>query len=106
MSWAMCAERSRLVSAPAWRIAAKAPATSAITSPAVMSRRTVATRFPGMRVVARDILVDGDKVAVRSAVEGTGTSDGDAQPMLLEIFRVEDGRLAEMWGSTWFPRVS
>lgn len=67
--------------------------------------RTVTTRFPAMRVVARDILVDGDKVAVRSAVEGTGTSDGGAQPMLLEIFRVEDGRLAEMWGSTWLPRV-
>ena len=68
--------------------------------------RTVVALFPGMRVVARDILVDGDKVAVRSVVEGTGTSDGDVQPMLLEIFRVEDGRLAEMWGSTWLPRIS
>jgi hypothetical protein len=37
----MCAERWRLASAPAWRIAAKAPATSAITSSTVRSRRTV-----------------------------------------------------------------
>jgi hypothetical protein len=44
----VCAERWRLASAPAWRIAAKAPATSA-------------------------------------------------------IFRVEDGRLAEMWGVTEGP---
>ncbi|WP_436762196.1 hypothetical protein [Streptosporangium sp. V21-05] len=33
---AMCAERSRPVSAPAWRIAAKAPATIAITSSTVV----------------------------------------------------------------------
>jgi predicted SnoaL-like aldol condensation-catalyzing enzyme len=67
--------------------------------------RTVTAQFPGMRVVADDILVDGDKIAVRSSVEGTGALDGDAQPMLIEIFRVEDGRLAEWWGSTWFPRL-
>jgi predicted SnoaL-like aldol condensation-catalyzing enzyme len=61
-------------------------------------------RFPGMRVVAQDILVDGDKAAVRSAVEGIAAPDGDAQPMLFEIFRIDDGRLAEMWGaSTGFP---
>jgi predicted SnoaL-like aldol condensation-catalyzing enzyme len=67
--------------------------------------RAVTSQFPGMRVVADDILVDGDKIAVRSSVEGTGTPDGEARPMLIEIFRVEDGRLAEWWGSTWFPRL-
>jgi hypothetical protein len=66
--------------------------------------RMLTTRFPAMRVVAQDILVDGDKAAVRSTVEGIPTSDGDAQPMLFEIFRVADGRFAEMWGaSTGFP---
>ena len=158
MIWAMCAERWRLVSAPAWRTAAKAPATSAITSSTVTSSRTafaacarssrsatwrvrsaatsgaavrkftpgffshplgttgfetgkdawrkLTAQFPGMRVVAEDILVDGDKVTVRSAVEGTGTRDGVPQPMLIEIFRIEGGRLAENWGSTWLPRLS
>jgi predicted SnoaL-like aldol condensation-catalyzing enzyme len=66
--------------------------------------RKVTALFPGMRVTAEDILVDGDKVAIRSSVEGTGTPDGDAQPMLFEIFRIEDGRLAEMWGVTEGPR--
>ncbi|NKZ04003.1 hypothetical protein [Actinomadura latina] len=29
---------------------------------------------------------------------------GDAQPALFEIFRIEDGRFAEMWGaSAGFP---
>jgi predicted SnoaL-like aldol condensation-catalyzing enzyme len=66
--------------------------------------RKVTALFPGMRVTAEDILVDGDKVAIRSSVEGTGTQDGDTQPMLFEIFRIEDGRLAEMWGVTEGPR--
>jgi predicted SnoaL-like aldol condensation-catalyzing enzyme len=66
--------------------------------------RALTARFPGIRVVAQDILVDGDKAAVRSTVEGIATSDGDAQPMLFEIFRIDDGRFAEMWGaSTGFP---
>src|SRR6266702_8353441 len=58
--------------------------------------RKVVAQFPGMRVVAEDILVDGDKVAIRSSVEGIGTPDGGAKPTLIEIFRIDDGRLAEM----------
>lgn len=60
--------------------------------------RTLVAHFPGYRVVAEDILVDHDRVAVRSSVEGIPVPDGDVQPMLIEIFRVENGRLAEMWG--------
>ena len=52
------------------------------------------------------LLVDGDKVTVRSSVEGTGTPDGAPPPFLIEIFRIEDGRFAENWGSTWLPRLS
>jgi predicted SnoaL-like aldol condensation-catalyzing enzyme len=66
--------------------------------------RTLTARFPRMRVVAQDILVDGDKAAVRSTVEGIANPDGGARPMLFEIFRIDDGRFAEMWGaSTGFP---
>jgi predicted SnoaL-like aldol condensation-catalyzing enzyme len=65
---------------------------------------TLTARFPGMRVVAEDILVDGDKAAVRSAVEGIAVPGDAAQPMLFEIFRIDDGRFAEMWGAaTGFP---
>jgi predicted SnoaL-like aldol condensation-catalyzing enzyme len=65
--------------------------------------RKVVAQFPGMRVVAEDILVDGDKVAVRSSVEGIAPPDGGSQPMLIEIFRIDDGRLAETWGITEGP---
>ncbi|TCO54240.1 ester cyclase [Actinocrispum wychmicini] len=58
--------------------------------------RTLVAHFPDYRVVAQDILVDRDKVAVRSSVEGI--PDGDVPPVMIEIFRVSDGRLAEMWG--------
>jgi predicted SnoaL-like aldol condensation-catalyzing enzyme len=61
--------------------------------------RQVTTQFPDMRVVAEDILVDGDRVAIRSTIEGVG----DARPTLIEIFRIDDGRLAEMWGITEGP---
>lgn len=62
--------------------------------------RTLTSRHPEMRVVAQDIVIDGDKAAVRSAVEGIALPDGSGQPMLFEIFRFENGRFAEMWGAT------
>ena len=65
--------------------------------------RTVVAQFPDMRVVADDILVDGDKVAVRSSVTGITAPDGAARPTLIEIFRIDDGRLAETWGITEGP---
>ncbi|MEU4820658.1 ester cyclase [Actinomadura citrea] len=66
--------------------------------------RVLVARFPDMRVVARDVLVDGDRAAVRSTVEGLALPDDAAPPELFEIFRIEDGRFAEMWGaSTGFP---
>ena len=62
--------------------------------------QAVTARYPAMRVVARDILVDGDKAAVRSTVEGIA----GAEPALFEIFRIDGGRFAEMWGAgTGFP---
>ncbi len=66
--------------------------------------RALVARFPAIRVVAQDILVDGDKAAVRSAVEGIASPGSGTQPMLFEIFRIDNGRLAEMWGaSAGFP---
>lgn len=69
--------------------------------------RQVVALFPDMRLVAEDILVDGDKVAVRSTVEGIAALDGDTRPILIEIFRVDDGRLAEAWEvSAGFPAAT
>ncbi|NUT97259.1 MAG: SnoaL-like domain-containing protein [Saccharothrix sp.] len=58
--------------------------------------RTLVTHFPDYRVVAEDVLVDHDRVAIRSSVQGIPTAG--PQPVLIEVFRVANGRLAEAWG--------
>lgn len=60
-------------------------------------------KFPGIHLTADDILVDGDKVTVRSSITGVGTPSGAPDPILIEVFRIEAGRFAEWWGSTWLP---
>ncbi|SHN75603.1 nuclear transport factor 2 family protein [Cryptosporangium aurantiacum] len=59
--------------------------------------RMLTARYPEIRVVAQDILVDGDRAAVRSTVEGITSG---AAPELFEIFRIDGGRFAEMWGAS------
>jgi predicted SnoaL-like aldol condensation-catalyzing enzyme len=54
--------------------------------------RDIFTRFPGLRVVPQRMLTDGDRVAVWSKVENM---PGD--PELMEIIRVADGKVAEVW---------
>jgi hypothetical protein len=68
--------------------------------------RQLVTRYPSIKLIADDILVDGDKVTARSSITGIGTPPGDPHPILIEIFRIEAGRLAEWWGSTWHPDLS
>jgi predicted SnoaL-like aldol condensation-catalyzing enzyme len=56
---------------------------------------------PGIQVSVEDMLVDGDRVAVRSVLRGLTSSGADgaqAAPAMMEIFRVRDGRIAELWG--------
>lgn len=48
-------------------------------------------------IVPEDILVDGEKVAVRSSVEGIPIPQDGPRPMMIEIFRIADGRIAENW---------
>lgn len=54
--------------------------------------RQMFTRFPGLRVVPQRMFSDGDRVAVWSKIENMpGT------PELMELIRVADGRVAELW---------
>ncbi|CAO5183383.1 membrane hypothetical protein [Frankia sp. AiPs1] len=51
--------------------------------------------FPDAQVVIEDMVVEGDTAAVRTSVRGVP----DRQPpTMLEIFRVRNGRIAELWG--------
>ncbi|NKY29622.1 ester cyclase [Nocardia gamkensis] len=56
--------------------------------------------FPDVRVVVEDMIVDDDRVAVRTSVHGI---PGGHPPMMLEMFTIRDGRIAELWGlsSLW-----
>ena len=56
--------------------------------------------FPGARVEVEEIVVDGDSVATRLSVHGIP----DQTPMMLEMYRVRDGRIAELWALTSLRR--
>lgn len=57
------------------------------------------TACPTIRTVIEDVLVDGDRVALRSTVHGLSADDADAAAgTMLEIFRLAEGRIAELWG--------
>ncbi|GLW08579.1 hypothetical protein Misp01_37090 [Microtetraspora sp. NBRC 13810] len=59
--------------------------------------------FPGIRVTVQDMLADGDRAAVRTTLHGTAAATGEP-PTMLEIFRVREGRIAELWGVSTLGR--
>ncbi|WP_392667970.1 ester cyclase [Streptomyces sp. LN785] len=59
---------------------------------------------PEVRVTVEDMLVDRDKVAVRSVLCGISGGAPDTAPTMMEIFRVRHGRIAELWGLSSLAR--
>jgi predicted SnoaL-like aldol condensation-catalyzing enzyme len=60
---------------------------------------------PDIQVVVEDMLVDGNRVAVRSTLRGLPVDAGEQRtPVMLEIFRVRQGRIAELWGLSTHTR--
>ncbi|MEV4758432.1 nuclear transport factor 2 family protein [Micromonospora sp. NPDC049559] len=59
--------------------------------------------FPNAQVVVEDMVVEGNTAAVRTSVHGV---PGQQPPTMLEIFRVRDGRIAELWGLSALRRDS
>ena len=63
--------------------------------------------FPDLRIDVEDVLVDGDRVAVRCSVTGTHTGPGVAagptnKPATftgMSIVRIENGKIAEAWNT-------
>jgi len=56
--------------------------------------------FPGIRVVVEELLVDGEKVASRTSMHGVPALSDGTRPMIIEIIRVQDQRIAEVWALT------
>jgi predicted ester cyclase len=50
---------------------------------------------PDTHFRAEDVFAEGDRIALRVTVQ----RDGADAATILEIFRVEDGRVAEIWGA-------
>ncbi|MEU1785866.1 nuclear transport factor 2 family protein [Streptomyces sparsogenes] len=56
---------------------------------------------PDIQVAVEDMLVDGNRVAVRSVLRGLSNSAPDGAepaPTMMEIFRVQHGLITELWG--------
>ena len=81
-----------------------------VTGPGVEAIKQVITScraaFGGLYVTIDDIFADGDKVSCRFTSHGTHTGEfmgvpptGKAVSMTgIEIFRIKDGKIAELWG--------
>ena len=55
--------------------------------------------FPHTRFVVEDLFAEGDKVALRVTIHGLPIPAGEPLPLIMEIFRIENGRVAEIWGA-------
>ncbi len=55
--------------------------------------------YPETRFVVEDVIAEGDKVALRVTIHGRPTSPDQPLPLIMEIFRIENGRVAEIWGA-------
>jgi predicted SnoaL-like aldol condensation-catalyzing enzyme len=61
----------------------------------------MAGMYPEVFTAIDDIFADGDRVALRATVHGMAANGQTAT--VLEIFRVADGRIAELWGARGIP---
>lgn len=59
---------------------------------------------PTLSFVVEDVLADGDRAALRVTVQGRPLEPGQSSPTILEIFRIDNGRVAEIWGAGTTPR--
>ncbi|MGW4667310.1 nuclear transport factor 2 family protein [Streptosporangium sandarakinum] len=59
--------------------------------------------FPDAQVIVEDMVVEGNTAAVRTSGRGV---PGRQPPTMLEIFRVRDGRIAELWALSSLRRDS
>ena len=88
-----------------WRAPPNAPDDMLVVGPEGSSRwpRTCHSFIPNFVLSDDDEIAEGDRVVIRWTL--TGTAQGDAGPVPvtftgIDIFRIADGRLAELWQNT------
>lgn len=57
-----------------------------------------------LHFVVKDVLVDGDKAALRVEVEDASQPKNQPGLVIMEIFRIENGKVAEIWGAGSVPK--
>jgi predicted ester cyclase len=57
------------------------------------------TTFPEKRFVVEDLFAEDDRVALRVTIQGVPTAPGESLPIIMEIFRIVNGRVVEIWGA-------
>ena len=55
-------------------------------------------KSPGRHFVVEDLIAEGNRVALRISIYGDALAT-EPQAMIMEIFRFENGRVAEIWGA-------
>jgi|SoiMetStandDraft_2_1073263.scaffolds.fasta_scaffold40944_4 predicted ester cyclase len=66
------------------------------------ARTAVTSMFesaPDTRFQVEDLVAEGDRVALRVTVQRGEPDPGTIPQTILEIFRIEHGRVAEIWGA-------
>ncbi|MRH93551.1 hypothetical protein GFY24_40200 [Nocardia sp. SYP-A9097] len=58
--------------------------------------KAIGNMYPEARTVVDHVFANGDTVALRATVHGLAPGQPST---LLEMFRVADGRIAEIWGA-------
>ena len=59
-------------------------------------------KHPGIHTRIEDVLVDQDRAAIRSTVHGL--PETNEPPQILEIIRIRDGKIVELWGLSTMVR--
>lgn len=55
---------------------------------------------PNAQVVVEDMIVDGNKIASFTRMEGVSKTTTGNPPKFMEFIYIKDGRIAEIWGLT------
>ncbi len=56
----------------------------------------ISRKFPDMHSVVDEVVAEGDLVSLRATISGLSAEE----ITLMEMFRVVDGRIAELWGAS------
>lgn len=67
--------------------------------PAIAAMERAFATNPARHFRVEDVIAEGDKAALRVMVLGIQTTPGAPPPLILEIFRVVNGRVVEIWGA-------